>query len=143
MNKACDKGSKGQRFICLVGLVGIVSGLLQVQVAKAHSSETPIVNIDVPEEILRTEIIVEARSPITGDLLTAAEYTQLQAALEREGRAPQLNSDIRQIVYLLRIRRILKPFIPFIKEQQALEREQVSRSKLKQQISSEQTSLQE
>ena len=34
---------------------------------------------DTHEEILRTEIITEARSPIDGELLTAAEYAQLQA----------------------------------------------------------------
>ena len=34
---------------------------------------------DLPEEILRTEIITEARSPIDGQPLTAAEYAQLQA----------------------------------------------------------------
>jgi hypothetical protein len=33
---------------------------------------------DLPEEILRTEIITEARSPIDGQPLTAAEYAQLQ-----------------------------------------------------------------
>ena len=37
---------------------------------------------DTPEEILRTEIITEARSPINGELLTAAEYAELQALLQ-------------------------------------------------------------
>ncbi|MBE9062591.1 hypothetical protein [cf. Phormidesmis sp. LEGE 11477] len=102
-----------------------MSSFLQVQVAWADVPENPIADIDVPEEILRTEIIVEARSPLTGELLTAAEYAQLQASLEREGRSPQLRSDIRQLVYLLRLRRILKPVIPFIKEQPAISEQPV------------------
>lgn len=33
---------------------------------------------DLPEEILRTEIITEARSPINGQPITPAAYAQLQ-----------------------------------------------------------------
>ncbi|MEM8502148.1 MAG: hypothetical protein AAF716_03235 [Cyanobacteria bacterium P01_D01_bin.1] len=91
-----------------------------MQPAQANALEEFPADTDIPEEILRTEIIVEARSPLTGELLTAAEYAQLQASLDREGRPPQLSSDIRQLVYLLRLRRILKPIIPFIKEEAAL-----------------------
>lgn len=130
MKKAFDKVTKSkvtrEKVSCLIGIASIVSSILPVQVAWANSLEAPIVDaempvevpVEVPEEILRTEIIVEARSPLTGELLTATEYTQLQASLEREGRPPQLSSDIRQIVYLLRLRRLLKPIVPFIKEQQ-------------------------
>jgi len=99
---------------------GIVAALFYVQAAQASGLKDLAADTDIPEEILRTEIIVEARSPLTGELLTAAEYAQLQASLDREGRPPQLNSDIRQLVYLLRLRRILKPIIPFIKAEQVL-----------------------
>ena len=34
---------------------------------------------DTPEEVLRTEIFLTARSPVDGKPLTAAEYAQLQA----------------------------------------------------------------
>ena len=37
---------------------------------------------DIPEEVLRTEIILEGRSPINGKPLSAAEYEQLQAELQ-------------------------------------------------------------
>lgn len=122
------------------GLIGILQGqaaqanplqanltktnLTEANLTEVNASESSSIDVDIPEEILRTEIIVEARSPLTGELLTAAEYAQLQASLDREGRSPQLNSDIRQLVYLLRLRRILKPIIPFIKEQQAVEKQQ-------------------
>jgi hypothetical protein len=43
---------------------------------------TPAISLpppeDLPEEILRTEIITEARSPIDGQPITPAEYAQLQ-----------------------------------------------------------------
>lgn len=69
---------------------------------------------EIPEEILRTEIITEARSPITGERLSAAEYAQLVAALEAPAGGNLVNQDIRYLVYLLQIRRALKPILPFI-----------------------------
>ncbi len=62
---------------------------------------------DVPEEVLRTEIITEARSPIDGKLLSAAEYAQLQAQLQSPPVAP-LDPKIRETIFLLRIRQLLR-----------------------------------
>jgi hypothetical protein len=62
---------------------------------------------DVPEEVLRTEIITEARSPIDGKLLSAAEYAQLQAQLQSSPVAP-LDPKIRETIFLLRIRQLLR-----------------------------------
>ncbi|HEY9812026.1 MAG TPA: hypothetical protein V6D31_00600 [Candidatus Sericytochromatia bacterium] len=62
---------------------------------------------DVPEEVLRTEIITEARSPIDGKLLSAAEYAQLQAQLQSPAVAP-LDPKIRETIFLLRIRQLLR-----------------------------------
>ena len=103
----------------LVTIAGLTGMIFQMQMAQASALDQYPADADIPEEILRTEIIVEARSPLTGELLTAAEYAQLQARLAGANRTPQLNSDIRQLVYLLRLRRVLKPIIPFIKEQPA------------------------
>ncbi len=69
---------------------------------------------DIPEEILRTEIILEARSPIDGKLLTAAEYAQLQEQLQTSP-PPQLNSNLRQTVYLIRLRKTFLQLFPFLK----------------------------
>ncbi len=44
-------------------------------IASLHALPPPE---DLPEEILRTEIITEARSPIDGQPITPAEYIQLQ-----------------------------------------------------------------
>ncbi|PSB22463.1 hypothetical protein C7B61_15810 [filamentous cyanobacterium CCP1] len=70
---------------------------------------------DVPEEVLRTEIITEARSPINGESLTASEYAELEEELQRQ---PDLHSnvsqDVRSLIHLLYVRRTLRFFIPFI-----------------------------
>ena len=68
---------------------------------------------DTPEEILRTEIIIEARSPIDGKSLTAAEYAELQEQLQTSP-PPQLDERIRQTIYLLRLRKSLLQFFPFL-----------------------------
>lgn len=70
---------------------------------------------DIPEEILRTEIITEARSPVTGEPLTASEYAELEIELHRQ---PELYNttpqNLRSLIHLLRIRRAIRTFIPFI-----------------------------
>ncbi len=71
---------------------------------------------DIPEEVLQTEIITEARSPFDGQPLTAAEYAELQdqlrvAAEDVLGRvAPRIQTNVS----LLRLRKILRTFIPFL-----------------------------
>ncbi len=65
---------------------------------------------DIPEEILRTEIILSGRSPIDGIALSPAEYAELQARLQESGFEPNLNSDVRQIIFLLQVRKMIKTF---------------------------------
>ena len=65
---------------------------------------------DIPEEILRTEIILSGRSPLDGKALTSAEYAELQAQLQERGLTVSLNSDVRQIIFLLQIRKFIKTF---------------------------------
>jgi hypothetical protein len=68
---------------------------------------------DVPEEVLRTEIILEGRSPVDGQPLSAAEYAELQAELAQSAYRPELESDVQQIIFLLQIRKFFKTVIPF------------------------------
>ncbi len=68
---------------------------------------------DTPEEVLRTEIITQARSPVDGKLLTAAEYAQLQAQLESGPAVPQLSPEVRQNIFLLRLLKLIRTVIPF------------------------------
>lgn len=69
---------------------------------------------EIPEEILRTEIIREARSPLTGEPLTTAEYAALQAELADKNDAGTITSDVRQLIFLLQLRRGVRPLVPFI-----------------------------
>ena len=68
---------------------------------------------DIPEEILRTEIILEARSPIDGKKLTAAEYAQLQTQMQTNP-PPRLNPKIRDQIFLLQLRKVLLQLFPFL-----------------------------
>ncbi|MBC6420676.1 MAG: glutathione S-transferase [Hormoscilla sp. SP5CHS1] len=67
---------------------------------------------DVPEEILRTEILTEARSPVDGQPLTAAEYALLRGRLQSEP-SPKIDPQIEELIFLLRIRRAIRTIIPF------------------------------
>ncbi|PZO61379.1 MAG: hypothetical protein DCF15_00260 [Phormidesmis priestleyi] len=70
---------------------------------------------DIPEELLRIEIITEARSPLTGEPLSAAEYAQLLESIQNTPADGSLiSSEIRQLIQLLQIRRTLRPVLPFI-----------------------------
>lgn len=68
---------------------------------------------DVPEEVLRTEIITVARSPIDGKLLTAAEYAQLRSQLAEGTFAPEIDPKFQQLIFLLRLRRLIRTIVPF------------------------------
>lgn len=68
---------------------------------------------DIPEEVLRTEIILEGRSPIDGKALSASEYEELQADLRESSLDPEVSDDIQQLVFLLQIRKLFKTIIPF------------------------------
>jgi hypothetical protein len=66
---------------------------------------------DLPEEYLRTQIIFEARSPITGEALTAADYAELLTSLGQELQKQDnaaFVSKYRETLYLLRLRKLLK-----------------------------------
>lgn len=69
---------------------------------------------EIPEEILRTEIITAARSPLTGEPLSAAEYAQLIETLEAPAGNTLVNEQIRYLVFLLQIRRAIRPIVPFL-----------------------------
>lgn len=67
---------------------------------------------DVPEEVLRTEIITEARSPIDGKPLTAAEYAQLKAQLQERSAPAQVSPNISRLIFLLRLRQLFRTITP-------------------------------
>lgn len=103
-----NKRTKRFSISLLLGL-----GSLLAQTLPALSLPPPE---EIPEEILRTEIITEARSPLNNEPLTAAEYAELQAILEEgpEDFSRSLPQEVRDVVFLLRLRRAIRTFFPFL-----------------------------
>ena len=71
------------------------------------------VDDDIPEEVLRAEIIIEARSPIDGKALSATEFAELvvttKQQVERESADVAANSPkLKETLLLLRLRGFLK-----------------------------------
>lgn len=69
---------------------------------------------DIPEEVLRMEIMTEGRSRINGEPLTAAEYAQIQEKLAERPYPPQIDSKLRHLLFLLKVRKMLKTFVPVL-----------------------------
>lgn len=92
---------------CLWGLLGSLPvAVVAVELPPAA---------DLPEEVLRTEIITEARSPIDGQPLTAAEYAELQAELRStDAIQPKVSPKIQRLILLLRVRKVIKSIAPFL-----------------------------
>jgi len=99
------------RFLRCNAGVGIVIGLMPVGVQPVASLPPPE---DMPEEVLRTVIITEARSPVDGKPLTAAEYAELQDQLQTRSAPPRLSPQVRETVFLLRLRQLIRTILPFL-----------------------------
>ena len=91
------------------GLVG--SGLFAVLDSSALALPPPD---EIPEEILRTEVITEARSPIDGKPIPAADYAALQARLRDPNTDVIVDPELASLIQLLQFRRVLRPIIPFL-----------------------------
>ncbi|NJK34737.1 MAG: hypothetical protein HC919_07135 [Oscillatoriales cyanobacterium SM2_2_1] len=82
----------------------------------AAQNSSPVA-ADIPEEVLRSEIYTEARSPVDGRLLSASAYAELQETLTSlENLPPEgfVSDEIRELVGLLRLRQFLRRFVPFV-----------------------------
>ncbi|MBO3457530.1 hypothetical protein G7B40_004460 [Aetokthonos hydrillicola Thurmond2011] len=97
------------------GLLTVVAGVTLALTSRLGASVIALPPPeDTPEEILRTEIITEGRSPIDGTPVNAAEYAELQAQLQTRP-TPKLAPVIRQNIFLLRLRKALRVVFPFLK----------------------------
>ena len=67
---------------------------------------------DIPEEILATEIIIEGRSKLDNQKLTASEYVREQEQEEDSLFPPDINSEIKHKIFLLQIFKMLRTFTP-------------------------------
>ena len=68
---------------------------------------------DLPEEILRTEIILYGRSPIDNRALTAPEYVLEQEKIAQSSLTTTIDPKIRELIFLLQVRKFLKTITPF------------------------------
>jgi hypothetical protein len=71
------------------------------------------VDTDIPEEVLRAEIITEARSPIDGKAISANEFAELvvttRQQIERENASVAVNNPkLKETLILLRLRGFLR-----------------------------------
>ena len=90
----------------------LLVGLFLIAIAPAQALPSPD---DQPEEVLRAEIITGARSPIDGKPITASEYARLQAELQEPGPSrPKVGRSLEKNLNLLRLRKFIKTFFPFL-----------------------------
>jgi hypothetical protein len=83
------------------------------QIANAVTANNLPLDADIPEEVLRAEIITEARSPINGKALSASDFAELvvktKQQLDRDDAiAATTNSKFKEALLLLRLRGFLK-----------------------------------
>ncbi|EKQ69731.1 hypothetical protein OsccyDRAFT_2375 [Leptolyngbyaceae cyanobacterium JSC-12] len=94
-------------------IASTISPVMLLQAAASSPALPPAE--DVPEEVLRTQIILDARSPIDGKPMTPAAYAVLQTELQTPYQPPsELSNEVRSVVRLLKFRKFVKTFLPFI-----------------------------
>jgi hypothetical protein len=101
-----------------VGLLGS-AGSASAEPASAEPASAELLMPppnDVPEEVLRTQITLEGRSPVDNQSLSAQDYAdeaaETAAAVDQPRRVSEGGE---RLVFLLRLRktfRILLPFVP-------------------------------
>jgi hypothetical protein len=95
-----------------IGFLVLVMSGTQLSIPFAHASKPPIPE-DIPEEVLRAEIITEARSPIDGKPLSAVDFAELVVQVEQktdrdDAAASIQNSSVKNLLFLIRLRGFLK-----------------------------------
>ncbi|AFY73033.1 hypothetical protein Syn7502_00913 [Synechococcus sp. PCC 7502] len=106
--------------LCLMGIS--LPAIAETSVSPSGSSITNDANNiknneDIPEEVLRTEIYTEARSPVDGSLLSAAEYIELGESLKQsiENIPPRflVSDKLQYLIDLLKLRKLIRQVVPF------------------------------
>ena len=68
-----------------------------------------------PEQVPPPAVVLELRSPLDGRPLTATEYEDLQAEIDRLNEVPpQVSPKIRRLVGLLKFRKFIKRVLPIV-----------------------------
>ena len=90
-------------------LAVILTSLMPTSGTYAAESE------NMPEQVSAPVLVLELRSPLDGRLLTATEYADLQAEINRLNEVPpQVSPKIRRLVGLLKFRKFIKRVLPIV-----------------------------
>lgn len=82
---------------------------------RVHAAESTNIEPDLPEEVLRSEILLDARSPFDGKRLTATEYAELQEEIEKANAVePKIAPNLRRLVGMLKFRKFIKRVLPIV-----------------------------
>ena len=104
--------------IVLLLVAGVFMGNTGVRAAELPamiSSRSETIESDLPEEVLRSEILLDGRSSFDGRRLTATEYTELEWEIEQAiAVEPQVALKIRRLVGLLKFRKFIKQVLPIV-----------------------------
>ncbi len=92
-------------------LVGVI-GLLLMELTSSTAMALPPPD-EIPEEILRAEADLGARSPIDNRPLSPSEYEQLRDLGRNRQRDPQVSPEVEQLIFLLKLRQGLRSILPF------------------------------
>ncbi len=95
-----------------LGLRGCLAALTTLLLNPYLTLAEPIVLEEIPEEILRTEIITTARSPLTGEPLSAREYAALEEQLKTQQGQPEADPALETLLLLLQLRRLGESLFP-------------------------------
>ncbi len=107
MNSLCVGFIKLTRQLPILAV--ILTSLMPISSAHAAESEK------MPEQVSAPVLVLELRSPLDGRLLTATEYADLQAEIDRLNEvAPQVSPKIRRLVGLLKFRKFIKRVLPIV-----------------------------
>jgi hypothetical protein len=81
-----------------------------MSLAQVRSPET-----EIPEEMLQIQILEPSASQQNGVLLSADEYVheQQQYRIAPADVPPRLAPEVKQVIDLLRIRKVIRGFLPF------------------------------
>lgn len=93
---------------------GFWGGLAALVVLSPAPTLAQPVPEEVPEEVLRTEIITAARSPLTGEPLSAAEYAALEEDLQSQQDLPEADPALARLLLLIQLRQLAEPVFPFL-----------------------------
>lgn len=97
--------------VTAMALLCIEMGAQRISLAQSETDTQ-----DVPEEMLQTQITTEANSPLTGLTQTASNNAQEQKQLQVAAAEvpPRLAPNVYRALELLRLRKLLKSFLPFL-----------------------------